>query len=262
MSSGGYTFGDSALAATRLALLAEVFDQTTAGFLGGFRAMRPRLVVDLGCGPGFTTTLLRDLLSPERVVAIDSSPAFVNEAARRLGASAEVLAADVMDLPDAITEVDLLFARFVLTHLSHPAAAVEEWVRRLAPGGVVALEEVESITTDEPVVGAYLDLQRWMLTANDNLLEVGPVIEQAAQQRGWTFRSTIVSLTPPTPMVARMFAMNFETLRARPAVLENVSSVELDGIAHGLAAVSTSQTAAPTTWRLRQLSITNSWRNM
>jgi hypothetical protein len=51
------------------------------------------------------------------LIAVDSSPAFVREAAQRLGEGADVVAADVMDLPAAIVQADLLFARFLLTHL-------------------------------------------------------------------------------------------------------------------------------------------------
>ena len=58
------------------------------GHLPGGSVAFPRLVVDLGCGPGFSTALLRDVLAPDRVVAVDSSQTFVREAAERLGASA------------------------------------------------------------------------------------------------------------------------------------------------------------------------------
>jgi SAM-dependent methyltransferase len=258
MVGGSYTFGDSALAAARLALVADVFADTTASFLDVFRAHSLRLVVDLGCGPGFTTALLRDVLAPDRVVAVDSSQTFVREAAERLGASAAVIVGDVMDLPDSVADADLIFARFLLTHLAEPAAAIDGWAARLAPRGLVAVEEVESITTDEPVLAAYLDLQQRMLRANHNVLEVGALVEEAAQQRGGVFHSERVALTPATPTVARMFAMNFETWRRRPVVLQSASPVELDEIAVGLTDIANSEaSSALITWQLRQLSLTD-----
>jgi len=97
-----------------------------------------------------------------------------------------------------------------------------------------------------------------MLQANRNLLEVGALVEEAAQRRGGVFRSDLVALTPATPTVARMFAMNFETWRRRPAVLQSASPVELDEIAVGLTDIANSEAPrAPITWQLRQLSLTS-----
>lgn len=62
-----YAFGDSQVAADRLAVLAAVFKDTTSELLSSIPAENRRNVVDLGCGPGYTTLLLRDVLSPERL---------------------------------------------------------------------------------------------------------------------------------------------------------------------------------------------------
>ena len=125
MASGSYTFGDSSLAAKRLALLAEVFRPATARFLAGLRGARPQLVVDLGCGPGYTTALADEVLAPERLIGIDSSQAFIDQAGRRVGPDSEMLCADVLDLPGQVQAADLMFARFLLTHLSAPLQALE-----------------------------------------------------------------------------------------------------------------------------------------
>ena len=77
----------------------------------------------------------------------------------------------------SVADADLIFARFLLTHLSDPASAIERWAARLAPRGLLAVEEVESIRTDEPVLATYLDLQRRILAANRNVLEVGALIQ-------------------------------------------------------------------------------------
>ena len=55
-----YLFGDSDIAARRLEVLAEVFAEPTRAFFLEAVPKRPRLAVDLGCGPGYTTHLLRD----------------------------------------------------------------------------------------------------------------------------------------------------------------------------------------------------------
>lgn len=256
VSTGSYTFGDSRLAAERLELLAQVFGATTAAFLRGLGMPAGGFVVDLGCGPGFTAELLRDVLMPGRLTVVDSSPAFVQDATDRLGRTADVLLADVMGLPAAIADADVIFARFLLTHLADPEAALAHWLSRLAPHGLIAVEEVESITTAEPVLATYLDLQRQMLQDNRNLLEIGSVIEDAARLHGGSYRSDVVTLTPPTPVVARMFAMNFTNWRTHPAVQQRASHDELSEIEVGLADLATAHSpSSPITWRLRHLSI-------
>jgi hypothetical protein len=58
---GGYTFGDTSLAARRLALLADVFEPPSRAFLAEFTRVagdQLDLAVDLGCGPGHSTRLV------------------------------------------------------------------------------------------------------------------------------------------------------------------------------------------------------------
>jgi SAM-dependent methyltransferase len=98
---------------------------------------------------------VRATLRPARTVAVDVSPAYAEFAARRLAGGAVVLCGDVLDLPAIVVDTDVIFGRFLLSHLSNPLRAVELWLERLSPRGVLLLEEVESITTAEPTFRAY-----------------------------------------------------------------------------------------------------------
>jgi|SRR5215210_2313392 len=61
-----YSFGETELAAERLRLVSEVFDPTSEAFLFESVRTRPRLALELGCGPGFTTRLLSRTARPDR----------------------------------------------------------------------------------------------------------------------------------------------------------------------------------------------------
>lgn len=256
--SSDYTFGDSDLAARRLELVGVTFEDTTRRFLAGAAPAEPALAVDLGSGPGHTTVLLRETLRPAHTVAVDFSPAYVAATAARVGdVGVESIEADVLDLPARVAEADVIFARLLLTHLREPLAAVELWRERLAPGGVLLLEEVESIATDEPALARYLDLQREMLAANENRLEIGPDLDAGLRDHPALRSSVVETFSPGSGVAARMFGMNFATWRERPEVTSAHEPRELDAVAKGLGRVATApEDAAPITWQMRQIVLT------
>ena len=95
-----YAFGDSDLAAERLRLLDATFRTTSRRFLVRDALHRPAVALDLGCGPGATTALLRETVRPGRTIGIDASPAFLDQA-RQAAPDVELLERDltVDDLP-------------------------------------------------------------------------------------------------------------------------------------------------------------------
>jgi trans-aconitate 2-methyltransferase len=256
MPQSDYTFGDSDLAARRLELVGTTFQDTTRDFLRAAAPMEPALAVDLGSGPGHTTVLLRETLHPTLTLAVDFSPAYVEATAARAGGNDDVepIEADVLNLPERVTGADLIFVRLLLTHLREPLAAVELWRERLAPGGVLLLEEVESIATDDRALIRYLDLQREMLDANENMLDIGPELDAGLRDHPALRSNTVATFTPPAAVAARMFGMNFGVWRERPEVVKAHSPEELNAIAAGLGRVATApEDVAPITWQMRQI---------
>lgn len=255
MPQSDYTFGDSDLAARRLELVGSTFEDTTRAFLRAAAPIEPALAVDLGSGPGHTTVLLRETLRPAQTIAVDFSPAYVEQTAARAGGEGvEAIEADVLNLPERIGGAEVIFVRLLLTHLREPLAAVALWRERLAPGGVLLLEEVESIATEELALARYLDLQEEMLHANDNTLEIGADLDAGLRDDPGLRGSEVVEFSPPVAAAARMFGMNFTVWRERPEITEAHSPEELDAIAKGLGRVATApEDAAPITWRMRQI---------
>src|ERR1700748_2596462 len=99
MPTSDYTFGDNDLAARRLELVGSTFEDTTREFLRAAAPMEPALAVDLGSGPGHTTVLLRETLHPALTIAVDFSPAYVEQTRERAGADGvEAIEARGLDL--------------------------------------------------------------------------------------------------------------------------------------------------------------------
>lgn len=94
-------------------------------------------VLDVGCGPGALTAVLRDRFGPGAVSACDPSEPFVAECRTRLpGVDVRLGRAEAIPFPDA--SFDAVFAQLVLHFVSDPAGAVAEFRRVARPCAVVA----------------------------------------------------------------------------------------------------------------------------
>ena len=268
----GYAFGDTPLAARRLGLLAEVFEPTSralladaAGWLGegtarpGEAGGRPgrreplELAVDLGCGPGHTTRLLVSVLRPRRTLGLDLSAYFVAQAAEDPPPGADFAVHDVTAVPFPCPPAGLLFCRFLLGHLADPAAALAAWATQLAPGGLLLVDEVERIRTDQPALRGYLEVAAALLAARGHALEIGPRLQRLPDPPGLARRSDrAVPLAPPAARAAAMFAQNLAVWREEAVRCGVAAGTELDRLAAGLAAVAAGEEEGTIAWELRQ----------
>ncbi len=100
-------------------------------------------VLDVGCGPGYTTCALGRILAPERLVGVDLDAALLGEARGVLasrGVHAELVHADVRALPFEDESFDLVCDFGTLFHIGRPGDALREIARVLRPHGVFVYE--------------------------------------------------------------------------------------------------------------------------
>jgi trans-aconitate 2-methyltransferase len=254
---GGYAFGDSAPAARRLTLLAEVFEPTSRAFLahvGARLAGPPELAVDLGCGPGHSTRLLVSVLGLRRVLGLDQSASFVALAAADAPPGAEFAVHDVTVVPFPCPPAGLLSCRFLLGHLPDPAAALAAWATQLAPGGLLLVDEVERIRTDQPALRRYLELAAALLAARGHALEIGPRLHRLPDPPGLARRhDRAAPLAPPAARAAELFARNLAVWRNDAVRSGLAAPAELNRLAGELAAVAAGEVEGAIAWELRQL---------
>jgi trans-aconitate 2-methyltransferase len=101
-------------------------------------AVKPRTVVDLGCGPGTLTASLAERWPDATVIGLDSSAEMI-DAARGLGSGARFDVADVRDFhPQA--EVDVVVANAVLQWVPGHDALLESWATELHAGAWIAFQ--------------------------------------------------------------------------------------------------------------------------
>jgi trans-aconitate 2-methyltransferase len=169
-----YAFGDSDIARERLAIVADTFEAPTRRLLADLPPMQPRYVIDMGCGPGHATALLRQRFPHSEVTGLDASAAMVDEARGRVP-GAWFTVADVtraLRLP-----ADVVYARMLLGHLSDPAAAVERWAAAIRPPGLIVCEEPVRYLSDDPLFTRYEDAVTAVVTARGATLWAGPVLD-------------------------------------------------------------------------------------
>lgn len=160
---------------------------------------------------------------------------------------------DVVTDPLPGAPADLVFCRYLLTHLPDPAAVMGAWAAELAPGGRLLVEEVEEIRTDVEPFRRYLDHVADLLRANGQRLDIGPSLHGLAPPVSrWGAFSKVATLQPIGADVVAMFRPNLATWRDDPAVVARVEPTDLDDLDAALAARPIGRPAR-STWRLRQL---------
>ena len=169
-----YAFGDTNLARERLGLVADTFEGPTRALLRDLPDAGFRYVLDMGCGSGYTTALLREIIPHSFTTGIDSSEVMVTEAAARVP-DAHFVVGDVT-APLALP-AHLVYSRLLLGHLPDPAAALAHWSAPLRAGGLVVCEEPVRYVSSDPTFARYEDAVTAVVTARGATLWAGPALD-------------------------------------------------------------------------------------
>jgi ubiquinone/menaquinone biosynthesis C-methylase UbiE len=141
----GYVLRGGRAGAERLRLLNRVKWPTTEPLLRAAGLRAGMSCLDVGCGGGDVTLKMAAIVGAEgNVVGVDRDRAILRLAgqeAERRGLSVTFRRLDAEELTEQ-SAYDLVFARYLLSHLPRPQRAVEAMVRALRPGGRLVLEDV------------------------------------------------------------------------------------------------------------------------
>jgi len=248
-----YTFGDNDTAARRLGLLADVYRPSSEDFLRRW-AGAPRLAVDLGCGPGHTTRLVHNVTGAAETFGLDASEAYVAVAPGEGSDGLKFVRHDVTQRPLPAPPADLLYCRFLLTHLTDPVSALRVWRAAAADGGRLLVEELEWLRSPSPVLSRYYELVEATQARHGQKMFIGAELPAAAREAGWQVTlSEATPLRPDAAQMARLHMMNLATLRGDSFLAANFSAAELDQIAEGLAAVARGDEVATVDYGMRRI---------
>lgn len=131
----------------RLRVLARVLRPSTLALFERVGVQPGSVCLDAGCGGGDVTFELARIVGPEgRVIGIDLDEAKLDVARK------EAVAQGITNIEFRVAEVgrlglhetfDLVYCRFVLTHLSNPQAALLDMLGSLRPGGRLLVVDID-----------------------------------------------------------------------------------------------------------------------
>jgi SAM-dependent methyltransferase len=177
-----YVIGGGQQGKDRLRLLSDVLFPTTSRLLRDAGLARGMRCLDVACGGGHVTLFLAREVGPDgAVVGTDADAEIL--ALARADAAAEGLHNVEFRLADVQREAgagqqDLIYARFILTHLRDPRAGIEAMLRASRPGGMIVIEDIDfSGSFCHPHTPAYqrhVELYRQVVQRRGGDSDIGP----------------------------------------------------------------------------------------
>jgi hypothetical protein len=153
---------------------------------------------------------------------------FVAEARARHGAGLEFEVHDLVRVPFPVSAPDVLFCRFLLTHLRGLGKVLAAWAGVAAPGGWLAIHETESLEADHAALRRYYELLGQMQRHHGQALHVGAVLEASLAGSGWrVVESQCLRLEKAGGDMAELHLANLRTWRDDEYARRTFDSAEI-----------------------------------
>jgi mannose-6-phosphate isomerase-like protein (cupin superfamily)/SAM-dependent methyltransferase len=215
----------------RLRMLGRVMHASTSSLFDRLGLHDGQLCLDVGCGGGDATLELARRVAPQgQAIGVDIDMTKLDLARAE---AAELGIRNVrferLDIRESSMgeRFDVVYARFLLTHLDSPASAVDAFRRHLREGGVVAVEDIDfSGYFTYPASAAlrrYQELYCATVTKRGGDPNIGPRLPGLLARCG--FQDIGVSVVQPV-------ALQGEAKLINPLTMENIADAVLqDGLA-------------------------------
>ena len=262
VSSSTYVIHGGRAGRQRLRTLSAVLMPTTLALLDRVGIAPTARCLDVGCGGGDVTVLLAERASGGHVVGVDRDPVKIDLARAELPPHVELRVEDIADTVRAEDRYDVVYARFLLSHLADAAGWVSRLAALVAPGGHLVVEDTHiSGMFCSPRSRAFDDagrIYRSTVAAHGGDADIGPSLPRHLHAAGLV--DVGIDVVQPAGLDGDTKQILGLTLRAVAdnAIAAGVTTrVELDVIDHQLRAFAdrpdTVMTTAPIvqTWGRR-----------
>ena len=246
----------------RLRIIGRVMRPLTMPLLARAGVREGMACLDAGCGGGDVSIELARLVGPNgRVVGVDLDEVKLGMArteAVALGlGNLEFRREDVLAVAPPAAGFDVVYARFLLTHLREPGTAVERLRDLLAPGGVLIVEDIDYsghfIHPPSAALDAYVDLYRRTAAARGAHPDIGPRLPLLLEAAG--LAPAEMHVVQPAGLRGEVKLLNAITMEAiADAVLAAgfATAAEIDAIVDELYRIGRDETTVMSVVRIVQ----------
>jgi len=177
----------------RLRVLARVMASTTDDLLSRVGIEPTARCLDVGCGGGDVTLALAGRARDGTAVGVDVDETKIDLARAEATAAGvgnvEFHVQDVMDRASDGGRFDVIYTRFLLTHLPDPATALANMRERLVPGGVLIVEDIDFTghfcEPDSPAFWRYVELYTEAVQSRGCDPNIGPRLPGLLREAGF-----------------------------------------------------------------------------
>lgn len=178
----------------RLRVLGRVMEPTTKAFIERMSLRGDESCLDVGCGGGDATLILAAAVPQGNVTGVDFDEhkiAIAREEAKALGINNVIfMTRDVTAAEPSQDTYDMIYSRFVLTHLADPALMLRQLHERVVPGGTIAIEDIDFAGhvcfPPSPAFDRYVELYAAAARASGGDPLIGPRLPQLLEAAGFT----------------------------------------------------------------------------
>lgn len=124
--------------------------QPAIDLAGRISGLKPRRVLDIGCGPGNSTAVLRGVFPDAEIIGIDSSEDMI-EKARGTYPDMRFEVRDITETAEEMGKFDVIFSNACLQWVPDHETLIPKLMSMLSDGGVLAVQM--PMNAQEPVFG-------------------------------------------------------------------------------------------------------------
>jgi trans-aconitate 2-methyltransferase len=247
-----YSYGTDDAAATRLELLSGLFNPYSEAFIKKYCPGNVESALDLGCGPGFTTSMLAGATGSSKVYGIDNSESLLALASKFFPQYC-FIRHNVTETPFPV-KPQIMYARFLLTHLQDTVSLVSRWTKEMPVNGMLFIEECEAIETEISVFRQYIKVSSDLIASAGGYLYAGELLSSGVYEAE-VLCNEVAALPASNSTVAAWFYINTTTLWERDQyVLDTINPEKRKRISNEILKIRDSgDMSMGSTWKLRRL---------
>jgi SAM-dependent methyltransferase len=193
MTTSHYVIRGGMAGRERLRVIARVMSPTTEDLFDRVGVEPTARCLDVGCGGGDVTVALARRAHDGAAVGVDVDETKIDlaraEAADAGVENVEFRLKDVMDPAPGRELFDVVYGRFLLTHLPDPAAALAKMRERLVPGGVLVVEDIDCTghfcEPDSPAFRRFVELYTRTVQSRGGDPNIGPRLPGLLRDAGF-----------------------------------------------------------------------------